>query len=127
MLEKGNRGLGGSTYGKGKRTFRLEFSHNGSHYGYMLFISQAETEAVLRTSLEKQTVTIKHEVEFVALSQSDHDESVKAVLKHSDGSLEEVSPELVIGSQGAHSISRATLNVQFAEKTRGENYVPGDF
>ena len=54
MLEKGNRGLGGSIYGKGKRTFRLEFSHNGSHYGYMLFISQAETEAVLRTGLEKQ-------------------------------------------------------------------------
>jgi 2-polyprenyl-6-methoxyphenol hydroxylase-like FAD-dependent oxidoreductase len=127
MLEKGNRGVGGSIYGEGKRIFRLEFSHNGSQYGYMLFISQAETEAALRVALEKQNVTIEREVEFVALSQPDHGESVTAILKHRDGSLEEVNTGYLIDSEGAHSISRATLNIQFAGKTREENYLLGDF
>ena len=100
--------MGGSIYGKGKRTFRLEFSHNDSPYGYMLFISQAETEAVLRTGLGETNVTIKREVEFVALSQSDRGESVRAILKHRKGSLEEVNPDYVFDSDGAYNISRAT-------------------
>jgi 2-polyprenyl-6-methoxyphenol hydroxylase-like FAD-dependent oxidoreductase len=79
MLAKGNRGLGGSIYGEGKRVFRLDFSQNGSHYGYMLFISQAETEGILRAALDKQQVTIERDVEFVALSQSEHGDSVKAI------------------------------------------------
>ena len=78
MLSHGNRGQFGSIYGQGKRTFRLDFSRNGSRYGYMLFISQAETEAILRGALEQQQVTIEREVEFVALSQSDRGGSVKA-------------------------------------------------
>jgi 2-polyprenyl-6-methoxyphenol hydroxylase-like FAD-dependent oxidoreductase len=47
LLKKGNRVLAGSIYGEGKRVFRLDFSHNGSQYGYMLFVSQAETEEVV--------------------------------------------------------------------------------
>lgn len=126
MLANGNPGVAGSIYGEGKRVFRLDFSRNGSRYGYMLFISQAETEAILRGALEKQQVTIEREVEFVALSQSEHGDSVKAILKHRDGSLEEARCEYLIDSEGAHSISRTTLNLQFEGKTRDESYALGD-
>jgi 2-polyprenyl-6-methoxyphenol hydroxylase-like FAD-dependent oxidoreductase len=126
MLAKGNRGLAGSIYGEGKRIFRLDFSQNGSHYDYMLFISQAETEAILRAALDDQQVTIERDIEFVALSQSEHDDSVRAILKHRDGSLEEVSCEYLIDSEGAHSISRTTFNLQFEGKTREESYALGD-
>jgi hypothetical protein len=44
----------------------------------------------------------------VALSQSDHGESVRAILKRREGSLEEVNPEYLFDSEGAQSISRAT-------------------
>jgi 2-polyprenyl-6-methoxyphenol hydroxylase-like FAD-dependent oxidoreductase len=57
MLAKGNPGVAGSIYGEGKRVFRLDFPRNGSRYGYMLFISQAETEANLREALDKQQVS----------------------------------------------------------------------
>ena len=126
MLEKGNRGVAGSIYGDCKRIIRLEFSHNGSGYGYMLFISQAETEATLRAALERQHVAIEREVEFVALSQPEHDNAVIAILKHSDGSLEEVRASYLIDSEGAHSISRTTLNLEFEGKTREETYALGD-
>jgi 2-polyprenyl-6-methoxyphenol hydroxylase-like FAD-dependent oxidoreductase len=126
MLSHGNRGQFGSIYGEGKRTFRLDFSRNGSRYGYMLFISQAETEATLRGALEQQQVTIEREVEFVALSQSDRGDSVKAVLRHRDGNLEEVDCDYLIDSEGAHSISRTTLGLHFQGKTREEKYALGD-
>ena len=82
MLEKGNRGVAGSIYGEGKRIFQLDFSHNGSEYGYMLFISQAETEANLRDALERQTRHYRTQRRAgCALAQSEHDEPVSATLK----------------------------------------------
>ena len=71
-------------------------------------------------------MTIERDIEFVALSQSEHDDSVRAILKRRDGSLEEVRCEYLIDSEGAHSISRTTLNLQFEGKTREENYALGD-
>jgi 2-polyprenyl-6-methoxyphenol hydroxylase-like FAD-dependent oxidoreductase len=126
MLEKGNRGIAGSIYGEGKRIFRLDFANNGSEYGYMLFISQAETEGVLRAALERQNVTIEREVTFIAIAQDDHENAVTAILKHPDGGLEEVRADYVIDSEGAHSISRTTLGLHFAGSTREENYVLSD-
>ena len=126
MLVHGNPGQFGSIYGESKRIFRLDFAHNGSRYGYMLFVSQAETEATLRAALEVQQVTIERDVEFVALSQSDRADSVKAILKHRDGTLEDVECDYLIDSEGAHSISRTTLGFEFKGKTREEMYVLGD-
>ena len=126
MLAKGNRGGAASIYGGGKRIARLDFSHNGSHYGYILFISQAETEAILRDALEKQQVTIERNIEFVALALSEHDDPVKAILRRQDGSLEEVTCDYLIDTEGAHSVTRATLNLQFEGKTLEENYALGD-
>ncbi len=126
MLEKGNRGVAASIYGEGRRIFRLEFSHNGSKYPYLLFLSQAETEANLRGALERQGVAIERSVDFVALSQTEHGETVTAMLKHADGSLEEVTCEYLIDCEGAHSLSRTTLNLQFVGKTLEEDYALGD-
>ena len=47
-------------------------------------------------------------------------------LKHSDGTLEEITVDYLIDCEGAHSISRTTLNLQFAGKTRDESYALGD-
>jgi 2-polyprenyl-6-methoxyphenol hydroxylase-like FAD-dependent oxidoreductase len=126
MLQKGNRAVAGSIYGEGKRVFRLDFSHNGSEYGYMMFISQAETEGLLRSELERRGVAIEREVEFVALGLPEHSDLVTAVLKHPDGSLEEVDCAYLIDTEGAHSIGRMTLDLQFKGKTREEDYALTD-
>jgi 2-polyprenyl-6-methoxyphenol hydroxylase-like FAD-dependent oxidoreductase len=126
MLQKGNRSVAGSIYGEGKRIFRLEFGHNGSEFGYMLFISQAETEGLLRRELERLGVTIERQVEFIALSNPEHTEVVTAVLKHADGSIEEFRCAYLIDTEGAHSIGRMTLDLQFQGKTRDEDYALAD-
>jgi 2-polyprenyl-6-methoxyphenol hydroxylase-like FAD-dependent oxidoreductase len=126
MIAGGNRGLAGSIYDGGKRIFRLDFSRIDSKYNYMLFISQAETEAILRDALVKQGVVIEREVELHALSQSDRGEMITTVLKHKDGSLESATFDYLIDAEGAHSIVRTTLGLQFKGKTRDESYALGD-
>src|SRR6266404_3791243 len=69
MVRLGNPGLAASFYGGGKRVFRLDFTRIDSRYHYLLFISQAETERILRTAVEKQGVRIERGVELVGLAQ----------------------------------------------------------
>ncbi len=126
LMKTANFGVAGSIYGEGKRTFRLDFANDGSRYGYIAFISQAETEATLREALERQGVTIERELELVALSQEERSEKVEAVLRHKDGRLEEVACAYLIDCEGAHSVARTTLGFEFAGKTREEDYVLGD-
>src|SRR3954454_13293928 len=58
MLKVRNKSVAGSIYGGGKRVFRLEFNHIDSRFPYLLFISQAETERILREQLAREGVTI---------------------------------------------------------------------
>ena len=51
LVRLGNPGRFGSVYGGGKRVFHLDFAHIDSRYPYILFVSQAETERVLREGL----------------------------------------------------------------------------
>jgi hypothetical protein len=55
----GNPGLAFSLYGDGERICRLDFETISSKYNYLLFVSQAETENVLREALDKPGVTIE--------------------------------------------------------------------
>jgi 2-polyprenyl-6-methoxyphenol hydroxylase-like FAD-dependent oxidoreductase len=126
MIARGNRGLAGSIYDGGKRIFRLDFSHLDSKYNYMLFISQAETEAILRDALAKLGVRIERELELHALSQSDRGETITSVLKHRDGSLESATFDYMIDTEGAHSIARTTLGLHFEGKMLDESYALGD-
>jgi 2-polyprenyl-6-methoxyphenol hydroxylase-like FAD-dependent oxidoreductase len=65
MVRLGNPGLAGSVYGGGARVFRLDFTQIDSRYDYVLFISQAETERILREAVAKQGVMIERGVELV--------------------------------------------------------------
>jgi 2-polyprenyl-6-methoxyphenol hydroxylase-like FAD-dependent oxidoreductase len=132
MLKVGNKAPGASIHGGGKRIFRLNYSHVDSNYGYTLFISQAETERILREQLAEQNVAIERSVEMIAFAQiaprsSGRPGSVTATLRHQDGSLEEVEASYMISAEGAHSTVRNTLGVEFHGKALEENYALGDF
>ena len=129
MVRLGNPGLAASFYGRGKRVFRLDFTRIDSRYHYLLFISQAETERILRTAVEKQGVRIERGVELVGLAQDvlSHDPNpVRVVLRHADGRLEQAQAPWLISAEGAHSAVRATLDLPFEGKTRDEQYALGD-
>jgi len=68
MLKVGHKGVAGSIYGGGKRVFRLDFSHVDSCYNYLFFVSQAETERILRERLAWQGVEIERGVERFSIT-----------------------------------------------------------
>lgn len=132
LLRVGNRGEAASVYGGGKRVFRLEFSHLESPYNYLLFVSQAETERVLREELARQGVAIERGVALVALAQPEPAPpgqpvaGVAVTLRHPDGTLEETMASYLIGAEGAHSLVRSSLGLGFEGETHPESYVLAD-
>src|ERR1700732_1896558 len=129
MVGLGTPGPPASCYGGGKRVFRLDFTRIDTRYHYLLFISQAETERILRTAVEKQGVRIERGLELVGLAQdvpSPDPNPVRVVLRHGDGRLEQAQAPWLISAEGAHSIVRATLDIPFEGKTRDEQYALGD-
>ncbi len=129
MVRLGNPARGGSVYGGGKRVFRLDFSRVDSRYNYLLFISQAETERILREAIGRHGIEIERGVELIGIAQEalgDEASPVTAILRRADGKLEEAKAPWLISAEGAHSVSRATLGLQFEGKTLDEAYALGD-
>jgi 2-polyprenyl-6-methoxyphenol hydroxylase-like FAD-dependent oxidoreductase len=129
MMRLGNPSSGGDVYGGGKRIFRLDFSHIGSRYACLLFISQTETERILREALQKQGVAIEWGVALVGLAQDavSHDPNrVTATLRHANGELEQLHAPWLIGADGAHSLVRTTLDLPFQGKTLDDHYALAD-
>jgi 2-polyprenyl-6-methoxyphenol hydroxylase-like FAD-dependent oxidoreductase len=132
MLEIGNKGLAGSAYGGGRRLFHLDFSHIDSRYRYVLLISQAETERILREELARRGVSVERGVELIAFAQADshaqpgRSGGVSAILRHGDGTLEELDASYLIDAEGAHSIVRTSLGLEFRGKALDYDYALGD-
>jgi 2-polyprenyl-6-methoxyphenol hydroxylase-like FAD-dependent oxidoreductase len=129
MVRLGNKGRFASIYGGGKRVFRLDFGHVESRYPFMLLISQAETERILREAVARQGVTPQWNTELVGIGQDalSRDASpVQGILKLADGSLERVAAPWLISAEGAHSLVRTTLDLPFEGHTREEQYALGD-
>ncbi len=129
LVSLGNPAQGASVYGGGKRLFRLPFDRIDSKYHYLLFVSQAETEKILREALANAGVPIERNVSMIAFAQEERggaDDAVTAVLKHADGSLEQATFAYLIEAEGAHSTARATLGLKFEGKSLVENYALGD-
>jgi 2-polyprenyl-6-methoxyphenol hydroxylase-like FAD-dependent oxidoreductase len=126
MLPHGNPASGGSVYGGGKRLFRLDFSRLDSVYNYIFFISQALTEQALRNALAQMSVQIERRVELLAIAQTDRADTLTAILKLADGSLENLQCDYLIDAEGAHSVARPTSGLEFEGRALATTYALGD-
>lgn len=127
LIERGNEGIAVSAYGGGKRVFRLEFKSIDSKYKYILFVSQAETEKLLRDAIAKTGVEIEWNTTLIGFSMTEHADRVTTILRRADGSLEELDSSYLISAEGAHSTVRETLGLKFEGKSLDEQYALGDF
>jgi 2-polyprenyl-6-methoxyphenol hydroxylase-like FAD-dependent oxidoreductase len=136
LVRSGHPTAGASVYGGGRRLFRLDFSHIDSRYNYLLFVSQTETERVLREAIEKHGVTIERGVELIGFAQDEMKRTpspVTLVLRHPDSRIEEARAPWLVDAEGAHSVVRSTLALPFEGRTLEKIYpladvrVDGDF
>jgi 2-polyprenyl-6-methoxyphenol hydroxylase-like FAD-dependent oxidoreductase len=124
FVELGHRAEGGDIYGDGKLLVHVDFTKIPSRYNFVLFLAQTETERILREALEAQGGAVEWGVKVTAIGLEPS--SVTTVLEHADGSIEEVTAAYVIDAEGAHSVIRNTLGLQFKGKTLEETFVLGD-
>jgi 2-polyprenyl-6-methoxyphenol hydroxylase-like FAD-dependent oxidoreductase len=120
----GHRATGGDIYGEGKLLARADFTRIPSRYNYLLFLSQTETDRILRDALEAEGAAVEWGVKMTAFGQGPS--GVVATIEHTNGSIEEVKAAYLIDAEGAHSIIRETLGLNFKGKTFDETFVLGD-
>lgn len=132
MLQIGNPGKAATIYGNGKCLGKVPLGEIKSRYNYILLISQGETERILREQLARQGVLIERGTEMIDFSQpepsakSGLNDGVKAVLRNSEGELEELEAAYLISAEGSHSTVRHALNLQFQGKSHKQSYALAD-
>ncbi|TMV89704.1 2-polyprenyl-6-methoxyphenol hydroxylase [Thioclava sp. BHET1] len=128
LIATGMKIRGGDIHGDGKSLMRLDFSTLPSRFPYILFTPQSNTEAMLRKALARQGVEVEWGTELIAFGQHERagrTTGIEAVLRTEDGiAAQDVS--WLIATEGAHSLSRATLGVPFEGETMPEQFALAD-
>lgn len=116
--------LGGATMRAGGQVvIEASFSELDTRYPFLLSISQADTEALLREHLAKLGGEVMQGCELLALRQ--HGTGVEAKVR--DGSGERtISAAWAVGCDGAHSAVRKILELPFEGSTYDERFLLAD-
>lgn len=95
-----------------------------TRFPFILFVSQAETEALLAGHLRARGVTIERGVELVD-AEPDVD-NVRCTIMHTDGREEVVRASYLVGCDGAHSTLRRIAGIPFEGGSYPQSFVLGD-
>lgn len=132
-------GLGDALVARGSTSTRLALHLDGrlvaevslgaigatdTRFPFILFVSQAETEALLGEYLGAAGVTIERGV-ALAVAEPDAD-GVHCVLRHPDGRDEHLRVRYVAGCDGAHSTVRDAAGIPFEGDAYPQTFVLGD-
>jgi 2-polyprenyl-6-methoxyphenol hydroxylase-like FAD-dependent oxidoreductase len=113
LVERGNDAveLQGHFGEKLVRTRLFDVGLEDTAYPFLLFISQAETEAVLNEHLAARGVHVERGVELVALAAKE--QHVACTLRHQDGTTEQLPVRYLAGCDGARSSVRRLAGIPF--------------
>jgi len=113
-----------SIYELPNRLFSIDLSKLKHRYNFMIALPQSSTERLLIDLLGKLGVTPEWQMELTSLHQDD--EGISCTLKDRSGVEETVNPSMVIGTDGAHSIVRKSLNINFKGDELDHNWSLAD-
>jgi 2-polyprenyl-6-methoxyphenol hydroxylase-like FAD-dependent oxidoreductase len=100
------------------------FAATDTRFPFILFVSQAETEAVLGEHLERSGASVERGVELTGSTAEDA--FVRCVLRHADGRTEAVRAGYVVGCDGAHSAVRKQAAIPFEGEAYLQDFMLGD-
>ena len=100
------------------------FAAEDTRFPFILFVSQAETEALLGEHVERGGTTIERGVALVGAEIQDS--SVRCVLRGPDGSEETVRARYLVGCDGAHSAVRKQAGIPFEGEAYLQDFMLGD-
>jgi 2-polyprenyl-6-methoxyphenol hydroxylase-like FAD-dependent oxidoreductase len=112
LLARGNPAQGLSVYSRGQRIAEIAMQGTiDSKYPYILIVSQSDTERVLTDHLDGLGVSIERSTAVIDFDQDAA--GVTARLRRPDGSTEVVRCRYLAGCDGAHSVVRKHLGIEF--------------
>jgi 2-polyprenyl-6-methoxyphenol hydroxylase-like FAD-dependent oxidoreductase len=101
-----------------------DFAAADTRFPFILFVSQAETEAVLGGHLASLGVTIERGLELIdAVPEPD---AVRCLLRHRDGREEQVRARYLVGCDGPHSAVRKRAGIPFEGDAYLQDFMLGD-
>jgi 2-polyprenyl-6-methoxyphenol hydroxylase-like FAD-dependent oxidoreductase len=106
------------------RTRLFDIGLDDTAYPFLLFVSQAETEAVLNEHLVARGIRVERGVELVAFEA--YEQGVICTLRHQDGSTEEVRARYLAGCDGARSTVRRLAGIPFKGGSYPQTFALGD-
>ena len=95
-----------------------------SPYPFALMLPQSETERLLETQLGSFGVTVERNVELTEFVEEG--DKVSCAVRHATGHTEAIEAAWLIGCDGAHSIVRHRLGLQFKGDTIATDFVLAD-
>jgi 2-polyprenyl-6-methoxyphenol hydroxylase-like FAD-dependent oxidoreductase len=93
-------------------------------YPFVLFVSQAETERIIETSLEGLDHHVEWSVELIALLEAG--DGIVATLRHEDGREEKLRARYLLGCDGAHSTVRRAAGIAFEGAPYHQDFILAD-
>lgn len=106
------------------RTRLFDVGLEDTAYPFLLFISQAETEAVLNEHLTARGIRVERGVELVAFTANEQD--VACTLRHQDGGTEQLRARYLVGCDGARSSVRRLAGIPFEGGSYPQTFALGD-
>src|SRR4051812_4704370 len=112
ITEKVRMVEGGEVRGE---VFLGEIGKGMSPYPFLLIVEQGRHEKLLEGSIKSGLRDIRWKTELVSLSQNE--EEVTAEIRNADGKAETLQAEFLVGCDGAKSVVRHSLGIEFGGST----------
>jgi 2-polyprenyl-6-methoxyphenol hydroxylase-like FAD-dependent oxidoreductase len=106
------------------RTPLFDVGLEDTAYPFLLFISQAEIEAVLDEHLADRGIQVERGVELAAVATNE--QHVTCTLRRQDGRTEQLRARYLAGCDGAHSTVRRLAGIPFEGGSYPQTFVLGD-
>ncbi|MCC6999020.1 MAG: FAD-dependent monooxygenase [Deltaproteobacteria bacterium] len=110
-------------FGDGRSIMQASFEELDTRYPFLLSIPQADTEAILARRFQALGGRVERGVELAALSQ---DAEGVDVLLRSNGAVEKLRVGWVVGCDGAHSVVRKSVGLDFRGELFEEPFMLAD-
>ena len=127
LASRGNTSTEVVMHLESRQVGRLNLGAGGAtdtRFPFILFVSQAETEAVLNDHLLSGGLSVERGVELTAFESAD--DGVRCALRTADGELERITTRYLVGCDGAHSAVRKGAGIPFEGGSYPQEFVLGD-
>ena len=124
FLSTGMKGSGVRIFADGRELVHVDLGRARSAYRFGLFIPQSETERLLEEQLARLGLSVERGLALQSFAEDAG--SVVATLQSANGVSESVRAEYLLGCDGAHSLVRKALGVEFEGNTLPSDWVLAD-